>query len=54
MENTAHRAIAIVGLGAVLPDAPNVPAFWENIKDSRYSVSEVPCGPLGRLALLRS
>ena len=42
MENTAHRAIAIVGLGAVLPDAPNVPAFWENIKDSRYSVSEVP------------
>ncbi len=41
MENTAHRAIAIVGVGAVLPDAPNVPAFWENIKNSRYSVSEV-------------
>ncbi|HKN20099.1 MAG TPA: beta-ketoacyl synthase N-terminal-like domain-containing protein, partial [Terracidiphilus sp.] len=41
MENTAHRAIAIVGLGAVLPDAPNVPAFWENVKNSRYSVSEV-------------
>ena len=42
MENTAHRAIAIVGVGAVLPDAPNVPAFWENIKNGRYSVSEVP------------
>src|SRR5271157_1370147 len=41
MESTAHRAIAIVGLGAVLPDAPNVPAFWENVKNSRYSVSEV-------------
>ena len=41
MENTAHRAIAIVGLGAVLPDAPNVPAFWENVKNSRYSISEV-------------
>ena len=41
MENTAHRAIAIVGVGAVLPDAPNVPAFWENVKNSRYSVSEV-------------
>jgi acyl transferase domain-containing protein/NAD(P)-dependent dehydrogenase (short-subunit alcohol dehydrogenase family) len=41
MENTAHRAIAIVGVGAVLPDAPNVPAFWENIKNGRYSVSEV-------------
>ncbi len=42
MEDSAHRAIAIVGVGAVLPDAPNVPAFWENIKNSRYSVSEVP------------
>jgi len=41
MENTAHRAIAIVGVGAVLPDAPNVPAFWENIKNGRYSISEV-------------
>src|SRR5271165_2653241 len=41
MENTAHRAIAIVGVGAVLPDAPNVQAFWENIKNGRYSVSEV-------------
>ena len=28
--------------GAVLPDAPNVAAFWENIKAGRYSISEVP------------
>ncbi len=41
MEKTAHRAIAIVGVGAVLPDAPNVPTFWENVKNSRYSISEV-------------
>jgi acyl transferase domain-containing protein/NAD(P)-dependent dehydrogenase (short-subunit alcohol dehydrogenase family) len=41
MENTAHRAIAIVGVGAVLPDAPNVAAFWKNVKDGRYSISEV-------------
>ncbi|HUM06330.1 MAG TPA: beta-ketoacyl synthase N-terminal-like domain-containing protein, partial [Terriglobales bacterium] len=41
MEKTAHRAIAIVGVGAVLPDAPNVAAFWENIKNGRYSISEV-------------
>lgn len=41
MESTADRAIAIVGAGAILPDAPNVPAFWENIKNARYSVSEV-------------
>ena len=34
-------AIAIVGVGAVLPDALDVPAFWENLKTGRYSISEV-------------
>ena len=41
MENTANRAIAIVGVGAVLPDAPNASAFWNNVKNGRYSISEV-------------
>ena len=41
MENTSYRAIAIVGAGAILPDAPNVSAFWENIKNGRYSVTEI-------------
>ena len=41
MENTAHRAIAIVGVGAILPDAPNAPAFWNNVKTGRYSISDV-------------
>jgi acyl transferase domain-containing protein len=41
MEDTAHRAIAIVGAGAVLPDAPNVAAFWQNIKTGRNCISEV-------------
>ena len=41
MENTANRAIAIVGVGAVLPDAPNAPAFWNNVKTGRYSITEV-------------
>jgi acyl transferase domain-containing protein/acyl carrier protein len=42
MENTAHRAIAIVGVGAILPDAPTAPAFWNNVKTGRYSISDVP------------
>ena len=42
MQDTANLAIAIVGAGAVLPDAPNVPAFWKNITTGRYSISEVP------------
>ena len=41
MENTAHRAIAIVGVGAILPDAPNAAAFWQNVKSGRYSITEV-------------
>jgi len=41
MEETANRAIAIVGAGAILPDAANVKAFWENVKKGRYSISEV-------------
>ena len=42
MQDTAFRAIAIVGTGAVLPDAPNVAAFWKNITAGRYSITEVP------------
>ena len=41
MENTSHRAIAIVGVGAILPDAANVSSFWENVKNGRYSITEV-------------
>ena len=42
MNDVAERAIAIVGLGAVLPDAPTAPAFWQNIKNKRYCITETP------------
>jgi len=35
-------AIAIVGIGAVMPDAGDAPTFWRNIKDGRCSIGEVP------------
>ncbi|MCG8424418.1 MAG: SDR family NAD(P)-dependent oxidoreductase [Proteobacteria bacterium] len=41
-QDTAHRAAAIVGIGTVLPDAPNLASFWQNIKHGRYSISDVP------------
>ncbi|NWG13655.1 MAG: SDR family NAD(P)-dependent oxidoreductase [Acidobacteria bacterium] len=41
MRETAHRAVAIVGVGAVLPDAPNARTFWKNIREGRYSISDV-------------
>ncbi|MDZ7311796.1 MAG: acyltransferase domain-containing protein, partial [candidate division KSB1 bacterium] len=41
MKSSAHKAVAIVGMGAVLPDAPNASTFWQNIKTGRYSITEV-------------
>jgi acyl transferase domain-containing protein/acyl carrier protein/NAD(P)-dependent dehydrogenase (short-subunit alcohol dehydrogenase family) len=41
MKATAHRAVAIVGVGAVLPDAPNARKFWQNIKEGVHSITEV-------------
>ena len=40
--DSAERAIAIVGVGAMLPDAPNAAAFWNNIVGKRYSITETP------------
>jgi acyl transferase domain-containing protein len=39
-----HRPqpIAIVGLGAILPEAPTVAAFWDNITKGRYCITDVP------------
>ncbi len=37
-----ERAVAIVGVGAVLPDAPDAKSFWQNICGKRYSITDVP------------
>ncbi|MEW5987408.1 MAG: polyketide synthase, partial [Chloroflexota bacterium] len=42
MTHTNSRAIAIVGVGAILPEAADAPTFWENVLHKRYSISEVP------------
>ncbi|MGE5222611.1 MAG: SDR family NAD(P)-dependent oxidoreductase [Omnitrophica WOR_2 bacterium] len=42
MDKPSARAIAIVGLGAILPDAMDVAVFWNNIVNKCYSVREVP------------
>ena len=41
MRASSRRAVAIVGVGAVLPDAPNAQRFWQNIKNGVYSITEV-------------
>jgi acyl transferase domain-containing protein/acyl carrier protein/NAD(P)-dependent dehydrogenase (short-subunit alcohol dehydrogenase family) len=41
MKVSAHKAVAIVGVGAVLPGASSARKFWQNIKDAVYSINEV-------------
>jgi acyl transferase domain-containing protein len=36
------QPIAIVGLGAIMPGAPTAAAFWSNITQGRYGITEVP------------
>ena len=42
MSDREVRAVAVVGVGALLPDAPDAPTFWKNLCERRYSISEVP------------
>ena len=40
--NEHERAIAIVGVGAILPDAMNPTEFWRNLAGGCYSIIETP------------
>ncbi|MBW2525225.1 MAG: acyltransferase domain-containing protein, partial [Deltaproteobacteria bacterium] len=42
MSHPSPPAIAIVGVGAVLPDAPDAATFWSNVKAGRCSIREIP------------
>ncbi|MEJ2109526.1 MAG: beta-ketoacyl synthase N-terminal-like domain-containing protein, partial [Acidobacteriota bacterium] len=39
--SAAEKAVAIVGVGAIMPDASNAPKFWQNIKNGVYSIRDV-------------
>ena len=41
MSSTADHAVAIIGVGAILPDAPDAGAFWSNVREGHYAISEV-------------
>ena len=41
---TPQQPVAIVGVGAILPDAHDVQTFWQNIRTGWSSVREVPPG----------
>jgi acyl transferase domain-containing protein len=37
-----YEPIAVVGVSAIMPDAPDAATFWANIKAGRYCISDVP------------
>ncbi|MCM2265775.1 MAG: acyltransferase domain-containing protein, partial [Desulfuromonadales bacterium] len=39
-----HPSVAIVGIGGIFPDAPDLSAFWNNIRTCRSSFREIPAG----------
>ena len=39
---TPMEPVAVVGVSAIMPDAPDATTFWDNIKTGRYSISDVP------------
>src|SRR5574340_84493 len=36
------KAVAVVGVGAIMPDAEDAPTFWKNVREARYSITDVP------------
>ena len=42
MNDVTPEPIAVVGVSAIMPDAPDGATFWANIRGGRYSVSDVP------------
>ena len=41
MTTNGHAAVAIVGVGAILPDAPDAGTFWSNLTEGHYSIRDV-------------
>ena len=42
IDHEAFEPIAIIGVGALLPDANDVTEFWQNILDARCSIKQLP------------
>ncbi|HEX5855759.1 MAG TPA: polyketide synthase, partial [Thermoanaerobaculia bacterium] len=42
MSERTERAVAIVGVGAILPDSSDAPSFWKNVCNGRYLITDVP------------
>ena len=44
IEQGPFEPIAVIGLGALMPDAHDIDAFWQNILDAKVSIRPLPEG----------
>ena len=44
LEQGPFEPIAVIGVSALMPDAPDLDTFWQNILDSKVSIRELPEG----------
>ncbi|HET8661989.1 MAG TPA: SDR family NAD(P)-dependent oxidoreductase [Micromonosporaceae bacterium] len=44
MTDLRSEPVAVVGVSAIMPDAPDAATFWANLKGGRYSITDVPDG----------
>lgn len=44
MKNGADSSVAVVGIGGIFPDAPDLERFWDNIRNARSAARDVPEG----------
>ncbi|HSE56091.1 MAG TPA: type I polyketide synthase, partial [Nocardioidaceae bacterium] len=42
MNEHHNTPVAVVGVAAIMPDAPDATTFWQNLREGRYSISDVP------------
>ena len=42
LEQGPFEPIAIIGVSALMPDAPNLETFWQNILDAKVSIRTIP------------
>ena len=42
MTELTSPPIAVVGISAIMPNAPTGPQFWSDIRDGRYGITDVP------------
>ena len=41
LEQAPFEPIAVVGVGAMMPDADDIEQFWQNIVDAKVSIKDV-------------